>query len=250
MMDLTTNNNQNGYVDEKGTAWLNAEYVARGWGFTQQKNNIEYIRWETINAYLNEFGFSQQVGKNDFLPENIVYRLGFKAKNEKAIEFQIKLSEEILPSIRKTGSYSVNQQQPSYQIVDEIERAKRWIEEAQEKKQLTETNQRLEQELAEEKEFKQVVFEKGKNCSYSAAYKLIAKELNYIGRNNFMQILRDRKIISEKNIPSDYYLNKGYFTTKRFSIETDDGEYIEKEQGVVTPKGIDWLLQYFKKRVL
>lgn len=250
MMDLTTNNNQNGYVDEKGTAWLNAEYVARGWGFTQQKNNIEYIRWETINAYLNEFGFSQQVGKSDFLPENIVYRLGFKAKNEKAIEFQIKLSEEILPSIRKTGSYSVNQQQPSYQIVDEIERAKRWIEEAQEKKQLTETNQRLEQELAEEKEFKQVVFEKEECVSYSDAYKIIASELNHIGRNNFIQALRDKNIISEYNIPRDYYINKGFFKIKKVIIVKTDGDTKERKQGVVTPKGIDWLLQYFKKRVL
>lgn len=37
--------NLRGYVDENGTAWLNAEDVARGWGFTQEKNGVEYVRW-------------------------------------------------------------------------------------------------------------------------------------------------------------------------------------------------------------
>ena len=43
---------------------------------------------ETLNSYLKEFGFPQlvgeEIGKDDFLPENMVYRLGFKANNETA----------------------------------------------------------------------------------------------------------------------------------------------------------------------
>ena len=64
------------------------------------------MKWERVNGYLKEFGFSPQVGKGDFLPENMVYRLGFKASNEVAQAFQAKLADEILPAIRKTGSYS------------------------------------------------------------------------------------------------------------------------------------------------
>jgi prophage antirepressor-like protein len=86
---------------------LNAEDVARGWGFTEPKNGKEYVRWRTINGYLNEFGFSQDVAKDDFIPENMVYRLGFKASNETAQVFQAKLADEILPQIRKTGSYQI-----------------------------------------------------------------------------------------------------------------------------------------------
>ena len=72
-----------------------------------EKNGVEYIRWNRINSYLKEFGFSPQVAKDDFLPENMVYRLGFKANNERAQAFQSKLADEILPAIRKTGSYTV-----------------------------------------------------------------------------------------------------------------------------------------------
>lgn len=107
MANIMTIGNVRGYIAKDGNAWLNAEDVARGWGFTQVKNGAEYIRWETVNSYLKEFGFSQQVGKDDFLPENMVYRLGFKANNERAQLFQAKLADEVLPAIRKTGTYSI-----------------------------------------------------------------------------------------------------------------------------------------------
>lgn len=94
-----------GYVDKEGTAWLNAGDVARGFGFTRHKNNVEYVMWDRINKYLSEFGFSALVWKDDFLPENMVYRLGFKANNAVAQAFQAKLADEILPSIRKHGAY-------------------------------------------------------------------------------------------------------------------------------------------------
>ena len=98
------------YLDKDGVAWLNAEDVARGLGFAQIKNGVEYVRWETINKYLNDFGynsFSQLVGKDDFIPENIFYLLAMKANNAAAKAFQLKIANEILPSLRKYGYYSV-----------------------------------------------------------------------------------------------------------------------------------------------
>ena len=83
MKNLMTIENVKGFLDPKtGTAYLNAEDVARGFGFTQTQNKggREYtsIRWVTVNRYLREFGFPQDVGEKDFIPENMVYRLGFK----------------------------------------------------------------------------------------------------------------------------------------------------------------------------
>lgn len=106
MNEVLNINNVRGYLDkETGTAYLNAEDVARGFGFTQEKNGVEYVRWETVNGYLHGFGFSQHVGKTDFLPENMVYRLGFKASNEVAQKFQAVLADEVLPAIRRHGAY-------------------------------------------------------------------------------------------------------------------------------------------------
>ena len=44
--------------EKDGTAYLKLETVARGLGFTQVKNNVDYVRWETVNGYLEELGFS------------------------------------------------------------------------------------------------------------------------------------------------------------------------------------------------
>ena len=112
MANIMTIGNVRGYIAKDGNAWLNAEDVARGWGFTQiAKSGNEVVRWERVNSYLNEFGFIPTSGAGikpgDFLPENMVYRLGFKANNERAQAFQSKLADEILPAIRKTGSYTV-----------------------------------------------------------------------------------------------------------------------------------------------
>lgn len=89
---------------EDGNIGVNAEDTAKGFGFTQIKNGIEYIKWERINEYLNSLGFSPQVGKDDFIPESMFYLLGMKANNKKAQEFQKWLAIEVIPDIRK-GNY-------------------------------------------------------------------------------------------------------------------------------------------------
>ena len=95
-----------------GTAYLKLETVARGLGFIQEKNGIEYVRWDRVEGYLTEIGFPHKWGKDDFIPENVFYRLAMKAKNEVAEKFQAKVADEIIPSIRKTGGYGFKPMSP------------------------------------------------------------------------------------------------------------------------------------------
>ncbi|MDA6141418.1 hypothetical protein OSK03_26935, partial [Escherichia coli] len=75
-------------------------------------NNKEYIRWERVNSYLPDS--FPQVGKGDYIPESLVYKLAFKASNEVAEKFQDWLAIEVIPSIRKQGSYSIEQANRPY----------------------------------------------------------------------------------------------------------------------------------------
>lgn len=93
------------YVDGDMVAHINAEDVARGLGFVEMKDGKEYVMWRRINGYLREWGFSADVSKDDYLPENVFYRLAMKANNAAAKTFQAKIADEILPSIRKHGYY-------------------------------------------------------------------------------------------------------------------------------------------------
>ena len=93
--------------EQDGTAYLKLDDVARGLGFTQTKNGLEYIRWDRVESYLAGFGFPHKWGKDDFIPENVFYRLAMKANNPVAEKFQALVADEIIPSIRKTGSYTM-----------------------------------------------------------------------------------------------------------------------------------------------
>ena len=113
-LQVITVQNVRCYVDDNNVAWLNAEDVARGLGFVQVEEKLSTtdgrktyttVRWARVNNYLAEFGYPSKVGKDDFLPENMFYRLAMKASNTAAQIFQAKVADEILPSIRKNGLY-------------------------------------------------------------------------------------------------------------------------------------------------
>lgn len=93
---------------ENGNALFDAETVARSLGFVEIKHSKEYVRWRTINGYLKKY-LSQEVAKNDFISESMVYKLAFKANNSLAEKFQDWLASEVLPSIRKHGAYMTPQ---------------------------------------------------------------------------------------------------------------------------------------------
>ncbi len=92
-------------VNDDGSISVNAEDTAIGFGWTQEKNGKTYVRWETFHGYCKEIGFSQNVGKDDYIPESLFYRLGMKASNTKAEKFQNWLAMEVIPQIRQTGGY-------------------------------------------------------------------------------------------------------------------------------------------------
>ena len=76
-------------------------------------------------------GISKEV-EMYFVTEPDLYRVIFQSRKSSARKFQDWVFEEVLPTLRKEGSYSMTKsKQPlaSYQIEDPIERAKRWIEE-------------------------------------------------------------------------------------------------------------------------
>lgn len=74
-----------------------------------------------------------------FIPEKDLYRCIFQSRKPTARKFQDWVFDEVLPTLRKEGTYTIaNTPQPvaSYQIEDPIRRAERWIEEQKQMKML------------------------------------------------------------------------------------------------------------------
>lgn len=107
--------------EENGVAYIRLEDASRGLGFTQEKNGVEYVKWERVEEYIRSFANSPLVGKRpEYIPENIFYRLCMKANNETAHKFQALVCDVILPELRKRGYVALypNGQPSSLQILN------------------------------------------------------------------------------------------------------------------------------------
>ena len=91
--------------EKDGIVYLKLETVARGLGFVDTRDGVEYVRWARVDKYLAELNFATCGERPEYIPENVFYRLAMKAKNEAAEAFQAKIADEVIPSIRKTGGY-------------------------------------------------------------------------------------------------------------------------------------------------
>lgn len=216
--------------EQNGVAYLRLENVARGLGFTQEKNGVEYVRWETIRAYLSDLRFSQLVGKDDFIPENIFYRLAMKAKNETAEKFQALVADEIIPSIRKNGIYATDN------VIDEILNNPDFGIEL-----LTKLKQ--ERQARVEAERKNAILTHV-NKTYTMTE--IAKELNLKSAIQLNKLLADKKIQYSVNgtwVLYSPYSSMGYEEIKQEIL--DNGKVIYHRR--ITQLGREFILQLFNK---
>ena len=239
MNDIITVSGISGYIDKAGVAQLNAADVARGWGFTQMKNGVEYIRWDRVNEYLHEFRFSPQVGKDDFLPENMVYRLGFKASNETAQKFQAKLADEVLPTLRRHGAYMTPEA-----IEKTLTNPDFIIQLATELKQEQERRQTLEAQAAIDRPktiFADAVTESKTSILIGDLAKLIKQNGVDIGQKRLFAWLRENgwlmKSGSSKNMPTQKAMEQKLFEIKERTINAPDGHIIISKTPKVTGKG-------------
>ncbi|MDY4604842.1 BRO family protein [Clostridium tertium] len=102
-------------LNDNGDISVNLEDATYGLGMVKidRKNGKEYTRAniQGVKKHLRSFGIdSSELTKEDYIPESAVYLLAMKADNKVAQEFQKWLAVEVIPSIRKTGSYTNNKE--------------------------------------------------------------------------------------------------------------------------------------------
>ena len=236
MNELVTIKNVRGYIDEKGTAFLNLEDVARGLGIEKVdvKNGIEYkrINKQLLKKWLIEFGImNSESDLPEFIPENIFYKLCMKANNETARRFQDLVCDEILPSIRKTGSYSVNIPKTYSKALFEAAR-------------LAQAKEEAEKLAIERKETIDMLVHENK--LYTATD--IAKELGFKSAVLLNNKLEDMKIQYKVNgswVLYSNYSNLGYISLKQNVLDNGKIVYDRKWTG----EGRKFLLNLFSSKV-
>lgn len=253
MNEILNINNVHGYLDKKnGTAYLNAGDVARGFGFTktETKNGVKYesVRWARVNEYLSSFGFRPNVGEDDYLPENMVYRLGFKASNEVAQNFQAVLADEVLPAIRRHGAYMT--EEALEKAITEPDFLIRLATQLKEEKA-----KRLEAEKQVEAAKPKVLFADAVSASHTS---ILVGELAKILRGNGIEIgqrrlfawLREHGYLIKRqgtdyNMPTQMAMELGLFEIKEGSYVNGSGANIITKTPKVTGKGQTYFINKF-----
>lgn len=226
MNDLVVfTNNQFGEVrgiEINGEPWLVGKDVAESLRYSNPNEAIadhvddeDKLNSKSLSSF--ELNLGQRGGW--LINESGFYSLVFSSKLPKAKEFKHWVTAEVLPSIRKTGSYSLTQKQDSYLIEDPIARAERWIEEQKEKR-LLETKIEQDKPLVD---FVNQVADTSDLIDMAALSKLLKDEHIDIGRNRLFQWLRDNNYLRDNNEPYQRYVEQGIFQLREYTFETPYG---------------------------
>lgn len=234
--------------EENGVAYLKLENVARGLGFIQEKNGVEYVRWETVSKYLEELHFPNKLGKDDFIPENIFYRLAMKAKNDTAEKFQAKVADEIIPSIRKHGAYMTEDTLEKALTSPDflIQLATRLKEEQERNKKLIADNERMKPKEI----FADAVSVSDTAILIGELAKILKQNGVEIGQNRLFEWLRSKGyLISRKgidyNMPTQKSMELELFEIKERTINNPDGSVRITKTVLVTGKGQQYFINKF-----
>mgnify|MGYP002797312474 CR=1 FL=1 len=241
--------------EKDGTAYLKLETVARGLGFTTTQNisGKEYtnVRWNRVDEYLKEIGFATCGKRPDFIPENIFYRLAMKARNEAAENFQAKVADEIIPSIRKHGGYIAGQETMSD---DELLAKALMVAQskiAERDKIISQKQERIDQ-MRPKEVFADAVSTSKQSILIGDLAKLICQNGHPIGQKRLFHWMRNNGYLmrsgSSYNMPMQRYVEQGLFEVKESTINNPDGSIRLTRTTKVTGKGQVYFINKFLSR--
>ena len=163
--------------------------------------------------------------------ESGVYSLILSSKLESARKFKRWITSEVIPQIRKTGSYHAPK---TY-----AEALRRLADEAEKMEALQKQNQ-LMQPKAE-------FFDAVTDSKTAIPLGDVAKILDMgIGRNKLFEFLRQKSILTYDNRPYQKYIDAGYFRVIEQKYEVN-GEVRINIKTLVFQKGIDWIRKQLVK---
>ena len=234
-------------MEINGEPYFVGKDVATILGYVKPENAIaNHVDDEDKTTTLIQGTGSNYKSNAVIINESGLYSLILSSKLPKAKEFKHWVTSEILPSIRKTGGYSIQSKPDSYTIEDPAARARRWAEEYEEKKA-------LEAKIEEQKplvEYAEHIQASKDVIDMKSMAKLASKNGIKIGRNKLFSFLRDRKILDRENIPYANYMDKEWFQVVESPYTFNNGDVKIIRTTLVSPKGQIGIIRQLKKYYL
>jgi anti-repressor protein len=204
--------------------WFIASDVTKILGYVNGKQAvIEHCKGVYKKYPLKTSGGMQDLS---IIDESGLYKLILASKKPNAIKFKEWVTEKILPSIRKTGSYSVT---PKKELSIE-EMTLLVIQNMQSK--IADQSKQLEEQKPKV-EFAEKIVNTGNGVSIGDFAKTIG-----LGQNKLFDWLRDNKYLMSNNIPYQKYIDAGYFKVIEWVLEKKNEA---KFKTLITGKGQEYI---------
>ena len=241
-LQVRTINNPDGSIS------INAEDTARGFGWTTiAKSGNDVVRWSRVNDYCEEFGFPNKLGKDDYIPESLFYRLGMKANNQVADKFQNWLAIEVIPSIRKHGAYAT--EHTIDKIIDNpdfgIELLTKLKEEREKNNMLLQDNARMKPKEI----FADAVSASDTSILIGQLAKMLRQNGVEIGQNRLFEWMRNNGYLGNRgenyNMPTQKSMEMEILEIKETTSVNPDGSIRTNKTPKVTGKGQQYFINKF-----
>lgn len=213
-----------------GEPWFVGKDIAGILGYSNPRDALANHVFEEDKGVekLDTLGGVQSLA---IINESGLYSLIFNSRLESAKKFKHWVTSEVIPQIRKTGSYHAPK---TY-----AEALRRLADEAEKMEALQKQNQ-LMQPKAE-------FFDAVTDSKTAIPLGDVAKILDMgIGRNKLFEFLRQKSILTYDNRPYQKYIDAGYFRVIEQKYEVN-GEVRINIKTLVFQKGIDWIRKQLVK---
>ena len=182
----------------------------------------------------------------NFVNEDGLYDVILDSRKPEAKAFRKWVTSEVLPSIRKTGSYSI-------QNLSRKELALMVIQAEEENERLALENKQQAEFIAEQKPkvvFAEAIVGSQSSCLIGELAKIITQNGHKIGQNRLFEYLRQNHYLGTKgeyyNIPNQEYIERGLFEIKKTS-HSENGVMKTTSTPKVTGKGQQYFVNLFLK---
>lgn len=221
-------------VDVNGEPWWVLKDVCTVLELTTPARVAERLDKDEVSlTHLTDSIGRQQ--ETTIINESGLYSVILRSDKPQAKPFRKWVTSEVLPAIRKTGTYSI---MDSYQIDDPIERAKRWIAEQEEAQKLRLTVSVQNQQIAELQP-KASYYDVVLNCKDLMSIGKIAKDFgkSAVWLNKWLHEKGVQYKQGDIWLLYQKYAEMGYTSTKTQTFAGDDGETHSKVHTYWTQKG-------------
>ena len=185
-----------------------------------------------------------------FINEQNLYKVIMRSDKPQAEPFQDWVCGEVLPSIRKTGSYSVQQRYEIPQSFSEalMLAAKQAQQIEEQQKQIEAKDEKIKQD-APRVLFSKAVETAKRSCLVAELAKILQQNGVNIGQNRLFKWLRKHNYLCSRgqyyNQPTQKAMELGLFEIKQTTINKPDGSVLVSTTTKVTGKGQVYFVEKF-----